>query len=84
METIITVTFSSENGYLPVEIACRIAKIVNDSKCECFIARGTKTVTAGSVLMIMALGINNGNTVTIKCDDKNCVDKICKILQSGE
>ena len=81
METIITVTCSSENGYLPAKAVCKIVKTVNDSKCKCFIARGEKARTAGSVLMIMSPGIQNGDTVTIKCDDKNCVDKICKILQ---
>ena len=84
METIITVSVGSENGYLPAKAVCKIVKTVNDSKCECFIARGVKSRTAGSALMIMALGIQYGDTVTIKCDDKNCVDKICNILQSGE
>ena len=84
METIITVSVGSGKDYNPAKTAMRIAEVVRDSKCECFIARGTKIVTAGSILMLMALGIQNGDTVTIKCDDKNCVDKICEILQNGE
>lgn len=80
-ETTIIVSVDSGKDYNPAKTAMRIAEVVRDSKCECFISRGTKTVTAKSVLMLMALGIRNGDIVTIKCDDKNCVDKICEILQ---
>lgn len=84
METTITVSVGSGKNYNPAKNACKIVESVQNSKCECFITRGTKSVTAGSVLMLLALGIQNGDTVTIKCDDKNCVDKICEILQNGE
>ena len=71
------------NHNIKAESAIKIVKIVKESKCECLITT-YRTATAGSILMLMALGIKNGDTVTIKCDDKNCVDKICKIRQSGE
>ncbi len=68
------------NHDINAESAIKIAKIVQDSKCKCLITT-YKTVDAGSILMLLSLGIYKDRTVTIKCDDKNCVDKICKILQ---
>ena len=63
------------------KIACKIAETVRRSKSECLITRGTKTVTAGSVLMIMALGLKDGDVVTVKSDNAKCIYEICNILR---
>lgn len=76
METKVTV-----NHDIKVESAVKIAKIVQESKCKCSITT-FKTADAGSILMLLSLGIKNGDVVTIKCDDEKCIEKICKILQS--
>ena len=81
LEMKFTVRCNKDDERISAKTVCKIVETVQRSKSECLITRGEKTRNAGSVLMLMSLGIQNGDTVTIKCDDKNCVDKIYKILQ---
>ena len=63
------------------KIACKIAETVRRSKSECLITRGEKTRNAGSILMVMSLGLKDGDVVTVKSDNAKCIYEICNILQ---
>lgn len=76
-----SVICNEDDGHLSAKIEYRIATIVRKSKCECSITRGNKTVTAGSLLILMALDLKDGDIVTITSDNADCVYKICEILQ---
>ena len=63
------------------KIACKIAETVQRSNSEGLITRGEKTRNAGSILMVMSLGLKDGDVVTVKSDNAKCIYEICNILR---
>lgn len=84
LEKNVTVICSEKDGRISARTVVRIAETVKNSNSECSITRGYKTVNAVSVLFLMSLGLKDGDNVTVKSNNKNCVDKICEVLTENE
>lgn len=87
METKVTVICQKSDDELKRLKAKNVVEIVEaaqKSKSKCSVTRNGKTVEATSILFLMSLGLRNGDVVTIKCDDEDCVNKICEVLIENE
>ena len=80
MEATTSILCNEYDGYISGKTAHKIVETVQRSKSKCLITRGEKTINAGSILMLLSLGLKDGDVVTLKSDDENCVYEIMDIL----
>ena len=81
MEATTSILCTEDDGYISGKTAHKIIETVRRSKCkECLLTRGEKTINAGSILMLLSLGLKDRDVVTLKSDDENCVYEIMDIL----
>ena len=81
MEATTSILCNEYDGCIAIKTVYKIAETVRRSKCkECLLTRGEKTINAGSILMLLSLGLKDRDVVTLKSDDENCVYEIMDIL----
>ena len=81
MEATTSILCTEDDGYISGKTAHKIIETVRHSKCEeCLLTRGEKTINAGSILMLLSLGLKDGDVVTLKSDNAKCIYEICNIL----
>ncbi|MDO4665417.1 MAG: HPr family phosphocarrier protein [Actinomycetaceae bacterium] len=62
-----------------------IAKAVQDSGCALTLSLpGAGPVDASSVMMVMTLGAQCGDVVTVECDNADVAAKVKNILQAND
>ncbi|MGV8876271.1 MAG: HPr family phosphocarrier protein [Rhodoglobus sp.] len=81
-----TATIVSPSG-LHARPAALFTQAVSTSGFRITVAKGDKAVNAASILSVISLGVSQGETVTLACDDETAVtvlDELVTLLSTVE
>ncbi len=84
IERIYNVVGVSEKGFVPV--ARDILACVNDFQGSVYIEKDNRTVSARSMVGVLSLGLQNGDTVKVTCSGEDefsvklCLEKIGTVI----
>ena len=76
-----TVTVESSHG-LHARPASLFAQAAARASSPVTVAKGEKQVNAASILSVISLGVNKGDTVTIASDDEDSLDELEQLLST--
>jgi phosphocarrier protein HPr len=74
-----TVTVESEHG-LHARPASLFAQAAAKASGAVTVAKGAKQVNAASILSVISLGVNKGDSITIASEDESALDALEQIL----